>query len=133
MTEVAGPLGPFDRFSSLPIWGRKNASAADGSGFRVRCDMAQALNIPMRRSDGSLGSLTRSRRGFPSSRSPLPVSPAHERPSIADMGQGPGPRKRAERGPDAPETVRFPSPAIAARLINSGGFDKAGREVVQQL
>jgi len=49
------------------------------------------------------------------------------------MGQGPGPRKRAERGPDAPETVRFPSPAIAARLINSGGFDKAGREVVQQL
>src|ERR1700757_1310106 len=56
-----------------------------------------------------------------------------ERPSLADMGQGPGLRKRAGRGPDAPETVRFPSPAIPARLINSDGFDKADGRVVQQL
>jgi hypothetical protein len=28
------------------------------------------------------------------------------------MGQAPGLFKRAEQGADAPETVRFPSPAI---------------------
>jgi hypothetical protein len=49
------------------------------------------------------------------------------------MGQDPDPRKRAEQGPDAPETVRFPSPAIRPRLINSDGFDKAGESLVQQL
>src|SRR5689334_12991577 len=119
MTEVAGPLRPFDRFSSLPIRGRKDASAPDGPSFRIRCDMAQALNIPMRRADGALGSLTRSHRGFASSRSPLPVSPAHEGPFLADMGQGPDPRKHAERGPDAPETVRFPETGDQPSLINS--------------
>jgi hypothetical protein len=49
------------------------------------------------------------------------------------MGQAPNLFKHAEQGADAPETVRFPSPAIGARLINSGGFDKAGGGVVQQL
>jgi hypothetical protein len=49
------------------------------------------------------------------------------------MGQASVPRKRAEQRLDAPETVRFPSPAIRPRLINSGDFDKAGGGPVQQL
>jgi hypothetical protein len=49
------------------------------------------------------------------------------------MGQASVPRKRAEQGLDAPETVRFPSPAIRPRLINSSDFDKAGGGPVQQV
>src|ERR1700761_8995449 len=110
MTDVAGPPGPVGRFFALPIRGQNDALSADGSRFRVRCDMAQALNIPMRGRmapwDPSPGAIAASHR----SRSPLPVSPARERPFLADMGQGQGLRKRAGRGPDAPETVRFPDP-----------------------
>jgi len=42
------------------------------------------------------------------------------------MGRAPVPRKLADQGLGAPETVRFPNPAITPRLINSDGFDKAG-------
>ena len=56
-----------------------------------------------------------------------------KRPSRTDMGQAPDLFKRAEQAADAPETVRFPSPAIGPRLINSNGFDKAGGRVVQHL
>jgi hypothetical protein len=49
------------------------------------------------------------------------------------MGQASVPRKHAEQGLGAPETVRFPSPAIRPTLINFDGFDKAGGGRIQEL
>src|SRR5438445_8374134 len=48
MTEVEGPLGPLERFSSLPMRGRDDrvAVALGRSMLEVNCDMAHAFDIP---------------------------------------------------------------------------------------
>jgi hypothetical protein len=49
MTEDAGPPGPAERFSSLPI--RKadaTAAGTDGSELIIRCDMSQAFGTGVR-------------------------------------------------------------------------------------
>src|SRR4051794_19493894 len=48
MTEVAGPLGPVGRLSSLPILGTQAAlpGAAKASRFEDNVSMAQSFEIP---------------------------------------------------------------------------------------
>src|SRR5207302_6693267 len=58
MTEVAGPLAPPERFSSLPIRGAGAASTAgtDRSGLEVSCSMAQSVRNPHGKPDSDRAS-----------------------------------------------------------------------------
>src|SRR5262249_32771238 len=89
MTDVAGLPGPFARLSSLLMKVRVDTSVVDGSRLKVRCDMAQALDIPIRTRMITPGWLARSHFGFPSSRSPLPAGSALMQASRTQYGSGP--------------------------------------------
>src|SRR5713101_3666418 len=78
MTEVAGPPGPAERFSSLPIREADTAmeAGADGSELIIRCDMTQKFGtgVQHRRStshgkpdSGQWMPSRRSRHGFQTS------------------------------------------------------------------
>src|SRR6266699_1926621 len=118
MTDAAGPPGPVERFSSLPIREADAAVAtgADRSELIVRCDMAQAFDIPTG---------TRTVDVLPPETSWLP----RQGFQIAFQA-GPAPQEygsvfgSTQARQTHPAARSIPSPAIPSRLINSGGFDK---------
>src|SRR5215510_14030505 len=95
MTEVFGPVGLPERFSSLLIRGADTA-AVDRSDMEVSCGMAQAFKFPTEADSGPprgplLWSLTQARRLVGS---PLPTGPVEAGSLVSNMGPPPARRKR---------------------------------------
>src|SRR6185312_2286931 len=127
MTDVLGPPGPVERFSSLPICGRNGsvADAAFGSEMEVICDMAwgnwhghltQAFDIPWETRKAASGAnpagAIRSFSFFSPGRVFQPAQPSGsmvlEYGSVTCLSQA---RHRQSHGPEAGS---IPDPAIAS-------------------
>src|SRR5258708_12994644 len=96
MTDVAGPLTPPGRFSSLPIRGADAArrGGADESGLEVSCSMAQAFEVPTenRKNDQVMFLLPEpSRVPRPEFRIAVPRPTHHPDHSPLNMGPPPAP------------------------------------------
>src|SRR5882724_1261499 len=139
MTDAAGPPGPAERFSSLPIREADTATMAGAkrSELIIRCDMAygfgtgvwqrhlaQTFDIPRQTGQPPTDALPR--EPLPRQAFRIASQPARSRPDrqigiwVSLWPHASAPNATG----DTRRRGRFPVPAILSRLINSGGFDK---------
>src|SRR5579872_6578529 len=99
MTDVEGPPAPPGRLSSVPIRGAETArAAADKSMVETSCDMAQAFEIPMGRSDSDRAMLRLRQPRLPRQvfQIALPGRPILSGSIAWNMGRAPARRKPTE-------------------------------------